>query len=220
MLVVAVLFPCWEVLDVQGPFSVLAKVAAVSESSEQYAFAWVGEQTKEPIPSSAHFPVLADYDWDSCPQADVLLIPGGPGSLTAAFDRKLLDFVRRQSKTARRVASICTGSSILAEAGLLDGRRATSNKAVFGLQTQSVTWIRDARYVTDGKFTTASGVSAGLDIGFDLAKELFSAVQADKVAGLVGYVPLSDGDDPFATLHKPTGMMGALSTSNIVESVL
>ncbi|TPX53441.1 hypothetical protein PhCBS80983_g06288 [Powellomyces hirtus] len=215
--IAALLFPGWELLDVQGPYAVLAKAAALSNQtaspSQQPRFVVVAETTAKPVHSSAHFPVLADYDYKSCPQVDLLLIPGGPGTLHYARDSALLTFVRKQSEAATYVASICTGSSILAEAGLLARRKATTNKALYSMQTQygggAIEWIHKARYVVDGKFMTASGVSAGLDLGFELARLLFGDGAAQKVANATGYTPLSDGEDPFATLHKKGGGLGS-----------
>lgn len=98
-------------------------------------------------------------------QYDVLLVPGGSGAWPDKTPSDLLTFLRAQAPAARYVLSVCTGSWILQQAGLLAGRRATTNKSLFNIISAAsageVEWVRRARWVVDGKFWTASGVAAG-----------------------------------------------------------
>ncbi|KAI9341364.1 class I glutamine amidotransferase-like protein [Obelidium mucronatum] len=156
------------------------------------------------IHGGPHQPVLIEKDFSSCPQLNVIILPGGVGSFAEAKNAKLLEFLKTQAATAMWVTSVCTGSSILAEAGLLEGRKATSNKAYFNIQAkygQNVDWIHEARFVVDGKFITASGVSAGLDMAFVLGEKLFPSNIVSTVANQIHYRPLSNGDDPFARIY-------------------
>ncbi|ORY35946.1 class I glutamine amidotransferase-like protein [Rhizoclosmatium globosum] len=202
----------WELLDVQGPMSVLLKMA--SHSQQQVVFVTVGPVEGGSVESTAHQPVVAHHSYATCPPLDVLVVPGGIGSFVAAKDTALLDFVEEVAHTATLVASVCSGSSILAAAGLLDGRRATSNKAWFGPMAaygSNVDYIHDARFVEDGKFVTASGVSAGLDMAFVLGEKLFGKAIADKVAKQTFYTPLGNAHDPFAKIHpRPSSWFGYL----------
>ncbi|KAJ3014694.1 UNVERIFIED_CONTAM: hypothetical protein HDU68_000170 [Siphonaria sp. JEL0065] len=205
-IVAAVLYEGWELLDVQGPFSILIKMAGHSPN-QRFHFITVGEKTSTSKPvkeTTAHQPVLVDHDFQTCPPIDVLILPGGVGSFAEAKNQTLLEFIKAQAETASWVVSVCTGSSILAEAGLLEGRKATSNKAFFNIQARygkTVDWIHEARFVVDGKFITASGVSAGLDMAFVLGAKLFDASIVEKVVQETHYKPLSDGQDPFCKIY-------------------
>ena len=102
------------------------------------------------------------------------------------------------------VTSVCTGAAILARAGVLDGRRATGNKAFFQWvadQGPRVSWVREARWVVDGKFATSSGVSAGIDMALDLIARTAGTETAENLARAMEYEWHRDaGWDPFAKL--------------------
>ncbi|KAI8800875.1 class I glutamine amidotransferase-like protein [Cladochytrium replicatum] len=204
--IAAVLFPMWELLDLMGPLCVLIKAAEHSTDpvASDTTFSFVG-LTTETNESASHLPTIPSYDFATAPQFDVLIVPGGIGTRSAAFDPVILDFLRRQAPLAKYIVSVCTGSCVLANAGILDGRRATSNKMHFGVMSmfarEKVTYVHKARFVEDGKVWTGSGVSAGVDLGFALAAKLFGADAAKAVESEWGYEPLADGDDPFASIH-------------------
>jgi putative intracellular protease/amidase len=110
--------------------------------------------------------VVATHTFRNAPALDVLLIPGGVGNvvLEQAGDTSVEDFVRLRFNQVDYLLSVCTGAISLAKAGVLDGRRATTNKGAWKQATLSgknVTWVPTARWVTDGKVWTSSGVSAG-----------------------------------------------------------
>jgi putative intracellular protease/amidase len=110
--------------------------------------------------------VVATHTFRNAPALDVLLVPGGLGNLALeqAGDTSIEDFVRLRFDEVDYLLSVCTGAISLAKAGVLDGRRATSNKAAWGQVTASgknVSWVPTARWVADGKVWTSSGVSAG-----------------------------------------------------------
>jgi transcriptional regulator GlxA family with amidase domain len=114
----------------------------------------------------------------------------------------MLEFLRERAAQAERMLSVCTGSALLAKAGLLDGRRATSNKQFFDLARQQgpkVQWVEEARWVEDGKFVTASGVSAGTDMELGVIAGLYGRNVAEQIAALTEYEWQSDPTrDPFA----------------------
>ena len=97
--------------------------------------------------------------------------------------------------------SVCSGSAILAKAGLLDGRRATSNKQFFSLataQSEKVKWIEKARWVEDGKMATSSGVSAGIDMALAVIARLYGQERAEQIAASTEYEWHQDAAwDPF-----------------------
>ena len=113
----------------------------------------------------------------------------------------LLDFLRTRAATAKVTMSVCSGSALLAKAGLLDGRRATSNKMFFSLasaQSDKVNWVTEARWVEDAPFVTSSGVSAGTDMALAVIANLFGTERAEQVAAYTEYQWHRDADtDPF-----------------------
>ena len=102
--------------------------------------------------------------------------------------------------------SVCTGAALLARAGVLDERQATSNKAAFSWvvsQGPRVRWVKQARWVEDGKFWTSSGVSAGIDMALAVIARLIRLELAEELAVLMDYEwPRDAAHDPFAAVHK------------------
>jgi transcriptional regulator GlxA family with amidase domain len=194
----AVLFEGFELLDVFGPlemFGLLKERATLMMLAENPG-----------IIRSAQGPAcVAESSLAADHGLDVLLVPGGIGTRREVSNPAFLSAIRRQSDTARLVSSVCTGSGLLAKAGLLDGRRATSNKVSFKwavAQGPDVTWVPEARWVEDGRFFTSSGVSAGMDMALGLIARLFDRQTSVKVAHWAEYAWHEDRDwDPFAKLN-------------------
>jgi transcriptional regulator GlxA family with amidase domain len=186
-----VVYPGFTALDFIGPYEVLRNVP-----DAEVRFVW-----HEPGPIAADSGVLlvgATHTFDETPAPDVLLIPGGMTTFEHARDEKLLDWVRRVHATTTWTASVCSGSLILAAAGLLSGRRATSHWMVLPmLRTFGVTPVGDERIVSDGKLLTAAGVSAGIDLGLWLAGQLAGAARAEAVQLVIEYDP----QPPFDSGH-------------------
>ncbi len=203
LIVGGLVYPGFEMLDLFGPlemFSMLgperARILLVGESSTAVPAAMAMDLTSGPK-------VLPDQTFGDAPNVDVLLVPGGFGTLPALENDALLGFIRRQSGAARIVASVCTGSVLLARAGVLDGRRATSNKQLFARATTEqapVTWVENARWVEDGKFFTSSGVSAGMDMALAVIAHLLGEEAAVRTATAAEYTWHRDADsDPFVS---------------------
>mgnify|MGYP003200173865 FL=1 len=115
----------------------------------------------------------------------VLVIPGGAGTRTLIKEEPFLKNLRRLSEDASFVLSVCTGSALLARCGILEGKRATSNKRAFDWvvsTSDKVHWIRKARWVHDGKFYTSSGISAGMDMTLGFIRDRFGAPAAERIA--------------------------------------
>jgi transcriptional regulator GlxA family with amidase domain len=148
---------------------------------------------------------FVDFGFDNNPQFDMLLVPGGSGTRREVHNPVLLKWLRRQAEDARYVTSVCTGSALLARAGLLDGRRATTNKAAFDWvtsQSDEVDWQKQARWVKDEHFFTSSGVSAGMDMALALIAEITDLDTAIQVAIWSEYEWHQNPDwDPFAAIH-------------------
>ena len=145
---------------------------------------------------------LAEHSFADCPKLDLILVPGGIGTFPQLANEPFLAFLRERAKRAEITMSVCSGSAILARAGLLDGRRATSNKQFFSAassQSDKVDWVTEARWVEDGPYATSSGVSAGTDMALAIIARLYGRERAQQIAELTEYEWQSDSTrDPFA----------------------
>ena len=189
------LFSDFELLDVFGPLEMFGML------TEDFSIRLVSEQ--EAMVASAQGPrSVIDDHFAGTRTYDVLLIPGGRGTRREVENANLLRWLAKAAGHAEIVASVCTGSALLARTGLLDGRRATSNKLAFGWvksQGPKVLWQPRARWVEDGKFFTSSGVSAGMDMTLAVIARLHGEARARQVARWAEYTWREDSaDDPFA----------------------
>lgn len=193
----AFVFPGFETLDYFGPIEMLGGYGHETQ------IITVG-QTTDPVSSVHGQRIMIDKAISQKDDYDLLLIPGGDSALEAAKDPVLLDWIRAASENAERVMAVCTGTVLLGMSGVLDGRRATTNKMDF-LATvplaPGVDWVKEARWVEDGKFFTSSGVSAGMDMALAVMADLHGMQMADRVALGCEYEWHKDaGRDPFAKL--------------------
>lgn len=210
----AILYPGFEMLDLFGPLEMFSLVPR-----EQLTIFMVAEQAG-PVPAAFSLEisgpkVIADYSFTDAPPLDILLLPGGVGTVPELNNTRMLEFLATRSKSATITASVCSGSALLAKAGVLDGHRATSNKQLFALatkQSDKVTWVETARWVDDGPVVTASGISAGTDMGLAIIQRLWGDEMAHTVAEFAEYTWHTDADnDPFVSeLNKAAGAMGFL----------
>ncbi len=138
--------------------------------------------------------VLPDFDLASVPRIELLVIPGGFGTRPMLQDQAMLEWIRRAAAAATRVASVCTGALVLAKAGLLAGRRATTHWGALATLAELDPTIRvdaDARVVEDVIYTSA-GVSAGIDMAFAVVEAMHGRAVADETARYMDY-PRRDG---------------------------
>ncbi|MBT5700849.1 MAG: DJ-1/PfpI family protein [Gammaproteobacteria bacterium] len=197
----AVLYEGFELLDMFGPLEMFTAVAPevlqVVMIAEKKGAVKAGSMANSPMPTC-----IADYGFDDAPDLDLILVPGGIGTFAELENDKMLSFLRDRAEKAQITASVCSGSALLAKAGLLDGHRATSNKMFFNLavtQSDKVAWIEAARWVEDGKFVTSSGVSAGIDMALAIIARLFGNEVAETIAKGAEYIWHREADvDPFA----------------------
>ena len=190
----AVLYEDFELLDAYGP---LEMFGCLAEEIETVVIA----ENKGPVKSTPGPKALAEYDFTDAPELDLLLLPGGIGTLPALENQNLLTFLKTRCPQIPINMSVCTGSALFARAGLLDGLRATSNKMFFSLassQSDKVDWVENARWVDAGQYVTSSGVSAGTDMSLAIIERLFGAERAQQVAAYTEYQWHTDADaDPF-----------------------
>jgi len=196
----AVLYEGFELLDMFGPLEMftalppeILQVVMVAESKGPVI---AGSMANSPMPTC-----MADYGFDDAPELDLILVPGGVGTIAELENEKTLSFLRDRAGKAQITSSVCSGSALLAKAGLLDGHRATSNKMFFNLavmQSDRVDWVETARWVDDGKFVTSSGVSAGIDMALAIIARLFGNETAEAIAIGAEYTWHREADvDPF-----------------------
>lgn len=190
----AILYPDFELLDLYGPLEMFGSVGP------ELRIVTVAEKAG-PVASAQGPETVARFDFASAPPLDLLLLPGGIGTLPQLGNAAMHEFLRTRSRTAEATMSVCSGSAILAKAGLLDGRRATSNKQFFSLatsQSEKVAWVEKARWVEDGPFVTSSGVSAGTDMALAVIARLFGRERAETIANMTEYEWQTDSTrDPF-----------------------
>jgi transcriptional regulator GlxA family with amidase domain len=209
----AIIFPGFEMLDLFGPlemFSLLGpekvRIHMVAERKGPVITAMGTDIENGPK-------VLAEYDFSDAPPLDMILLPGGFGTIPELENESMLSFLAERAKQAQITASVCTGSALLAKAGVLDGHRATSNKQIFALavaQSDKVEWIEQARWVDDGPVVTSSGVSAGMDMTLAIIQRLFGEEEALTAMASAEYSWQRDADvDPFhSELNKLSGLVG------------
>jgi transcriptional regulator GlxA family with amidase domain len=193
-----ILFEGFELLDVFGPLELFGMLDA------RIKLVMIAEQ-EGPVRSNQGPTTLADFQMRGVQSLNVLMVPGGMGTRREVTNSAFLEDMARVAQNSVYVASVCTGSALLARAGLLDGKRATSNKRAFEwVKTQGpkVNWVAEARWVEDGKFFTSSGVSAGMDMTLGLIERLFDRATSVEIANRAEYEWHSEKNwDPFAKLN-------------------
>ena len=194
----AVFYPGFELLDMFGPLEMFGHLSGAIE------IVTIAEQAG-PVASAQAVRAVADHGFADAPPLDLLLIPGGIGTRAEVDNAAMLDFLRARVPAAELTMTVCTGTALLARAGLIDGRRATTNKAVFhwvAEQGPRVEWVRAARWVEDGPFFTSSGVSAGMDMALAVVAKLAGPDMAEALATGTEYEWHRDASwDPFAKVH-------------------
>ena len=197
----AVMYPGFEMLDMFGPLEMLSMLGP-----EQVQILMLSE-TVDPVPTAMGEDiqsgprVAVDATFDDAPPLDIILVPGGFGTMPQLENETLLTFLAQRGADARYICSVCTGSLLLARAGMLDGRRATTNKQFFALTAMvppGAQWVEAARWVEDGNTFTSSGVSAGMDMTLALIAKVWGQEAAEDAAAGAEYTWHRDADnDPF-----------------------
>lgn len=211
----AVMYPGFEMLDLFGPLEMLSLLGPQRVRIHMLA------ESDTPVPTAMGQAVEAgprlavDATFADAPELDILLVPGGFGTLPQLENETLLAFLAARGERARFLCSVCTGSLLLARAGLLEGRRATTNKQFFALTSRvpaQTEWVQAARWVVDGNRFTSSGVSAGMDMTLALIAEVWDEATATEVADSAEYSWHRDADsDPFLShLNAGARAMGLL----------
>ncbi|MEE1785862.1 DJ-1/PfpI family protein [Streptomyces sp. SP17BM10] len=209
MRIAVLLYDDFTALDAVGPYEVLSRIPGA-----EVVFT---AARRGPVRTDMRSLALtADAALEEVDSADVLLVPGGPGTEPALADAELVDWVRRVDATTTWTASVCSGSLLLGAAGLLAGRRATSHWCCldalpgFGAEPTGT-----ERVVIDGTYATAAGVSAGIDLALTLTGRLAGDATAEAIQLVIEYdprPPYSAGSVATA----PAGLAESLLSTNLL----
>ena len=206
MQIAIVLYPGMTTLDAIGPYEVLRMLPGA-----EIRFVW--HETGPIVVDSGVLALGVTHTLDETPSPDIVLVPGGAAMASVASDTRLHEWLRKVDQTTTWTTSVCTGSTVLAAAGLLDGRPATTHwSAQSALAALGAKPQRDQRIVHDGKYVTAAGVSAGIDLGLWLAGEIAGRERAEMIQLGIEYDP----HPPFDAGH-PSKVSAALKRKTLVD---
>ncbi len=204
-----VIFQNAQVLDITGPMEVFAQaneILAFQDNGPAYEILLVADK-KGPVSMSSGLKLLADESFETIGNApyplDTLLIAGGDGVYQARFQRDLLDFINTQAKIVKRMVSICSGTFLLAKAGLLDGKQATTHWSVcqrLAKEHPEIKVVPDKIFIRDKNIYSSAGVTAGIDLALRLVEEDFGRDLALGIAKqLVVFMKRQGGQSQFST---------------------
>lgn len=182
MQIAIVLFDRFTALDAVGPYEILSRAPGAET-------VFVAERTGPVRNDSGSLSLVADRTLDEVPAPDLVIVPGGPGQQAQMENETLLDWLRTADATSTWTTSVCTGSLLLAAAGLLKGRRGTSHWLALGTLKDYGVEPTGERVVIDGKYVTAAGVSSGIDMGLTLLGRIAGDRHAQSVQLLTEYDP-------------------------------
>jgi transcriptional regulator GlxA family with amidase domain len=184
--IAVVLYADLTALDLVGPLQVLAEL---ERFAPRFRTVVVGERA-EPMGTDVDMALVPDTIFADLPHPNVLVVPGGrAGTIRALSDPVIRAYVETAAASAVIVASVCTGSLILASTGLLDGRRATTNWAFAALLDRLGGHYVRERWIHDGKLVMSAGVSAGIDMALYLASVLTDETTARRIQQAIDYDP-------------------------------
>lgn len=194
MNLIVLLFEKFETLDVFGPVEIFGKLE--KENAFNIFFVSLGGGI---VTSSQQVPVFtSDLILARLRKDFIFMIPGGAGVRKEIEHEKTLQAVKELSANAKFVLSVCTGSALLAKAGVLDDKKATTNKLAYNWvveQGAQVNWIKKARWVRDGNIYTSSGVSAGMDMALGFVSDHYGLEIAEDIASRIEYVWNKDSEN-------------------------
>lgn len=196
MQIAILLYDRLTVLDAIGPYEVLSRLPGAEVS-------FVAEQAGTIRNDTGSLGLVADRALDELPAPDLLLVPGGPGQTALMEDGPLHAWLRAADAASTWTTSVCTGSLILAAAGLLRGRRATSHWLALDQLTRLGATPAQERVVFDGKYVTAAGVSAGIDMALTLAGRIAGDDVAQAIQLGIEYDPQPPHDAGSAARAPP-----------------
>lgn len=181
MIIGMLLFPNLTQLDLTGPYEVFGRLPEM----EVLLIA----ENAAPVKSDYGLLLTPDATFDSSPQVDILFVPGGKGIFEAMQNKKLISVLQQQAVKAQYITSVCTGSLVLAAAGLLDGYKATTHWLSLNLLKLFNVEVLEQRVVIDRNRITGGGVTAGIDFGLTVVAKLYGEDMAKEIQLLMEYNP-------------------------------
>ena len=178
------LFPRVEELDFVGPFEVLSYINKIRPESTKVMLI---AETAEPVEAFNGMKIIPDVTMENCPQLDILVVPGGKGRYAAMKNSTIQKFIQQQAQKAKYITSVCTGAFLLAEAGLLKGKRATTYHTAFAELAAYSVEVLPQKVVHENNIITGAGVSSGIELGLYILKEEFGAAVAQQAADNIEY---------------------------------
>ncbi|PVH82148.1 class I glutamine amidotransferase-like protein [Cadophora sp. DSE1049] len=211
-----IVFPGFQALDVFGPLDALNVLAfttkinltVIADTLDPVSTNKVS-WTNSSVGATFGETILPSHTFANAPPLDVLMIPGGLGTRApgTGLDNTIA-FIKERYPTVKYLISVCTGAGVVARAGVLDGKCATTNKLAWATTTPwgpKVKWVAEARWVQDGNIWTSSGVSAGIDVTIAWIASVFGEAKAVSVAnGMEYHRQTNSTDDPFSALYGLT----------------
>ncbi len=195
-------YPAVQLLDVAGPLQVFATANDIAAGPPPYDPVVVAKEPRG-VTSSAGLTLATEALSDPAAVTDTLLVAGGYGVNAATADRTLVDWLRRKSEASRRTASVCSGAFLLAEAGLLDGRRVVTHWqrcAELARRHPAVRVEPDPIFIRDDAIWTSAGVTAGIDLALALVEDDLGRATALAVARqLVVFLKRPGGQSQYST---------------------
>jgi cyclohexyl-isocyanide hydratase len=182
MIIGMVIFPHLTQLDLTGPYEVFGRLP----DTQVLLIA----KNLQPVKSDNGLVLTPNTTFDESPQVDVLFVPGGRGIFDAIQNKNLLHFLQQQAEHAQYITSVCTGSLVLAAAGLLKGYKATTHWLSLNLLKLFDVEVVEERVVIDRNRITGSGVTAGIDFGLYVVAKLFNEEVAKEVQLMMEYNPM------------------------------
>jgi transcriptional regulator GlxA family with amidase domain len=210
--IVIALFDRFTALDAVGPYQVLCRVPGAK-------VVFAADHAGAVSDDARMMSLQAQASFAEVPSPDIVVIPGGPGQTDQMTPGPLQDWLIAADKTSAWTASVCTGSLILAGAGLLAGRQATTNWLAHDELRRLGAVARQERYVFDGKYVTAAGVSAGIDMALALVGRIASDEEAQRIQLAIEYDPQPPYDSGSPATAKPEIAASLRAASRFAHSV-
>jgi putative intracellular protease/amidase len=193
------LFDKFETLDVFGPVEILGSLPDIFKLNFISVNGGLVESNQNARIDTNLYTGEDDID-------KILLVPGGLGTREKVHDNNIISLIENISRQSKYIISVCTGSALLAKAGILKGKRATTNKRAFKWVTEQgedVLWVRESRWVKDDNIYTSSGVSAGIDMALGFIEDLVGKEKSLEISQRIEYFWNEDSKyDPFSKMYE------------------
>ena len=193
------LFDNFETLDVFGPVEILGKLPDIFKLNFISIYGGIVESSQNVRVDTNLYTSENDIE-------KILLVPGGIGTREKIQDNNFINLIKDISNQSKYIISICTGSALLAKTGILNKKRATTNKKAFNWVTEQgkdVLWVRESRWVKDDNIYTSSGVSAGMDMTLGFIEDLIGKEKALEISQSIEYFWNEDSKyDPFSKMYE------------------